>query len=110
LRDEKKRSIEAASHLSFLQNLLLNLGRIAEIDAVSEAHVVGAGRIKPIRHRLATEIALLSFPAMFVENDRLVGAGLYAARAAGDTPFCLLKSPLFRESQSNFSKALHTRS
>src|SRR4030042_176643 len=55
-----------SSHLSFLQNFLFNLGRIAEIDAVRKTHVVGASRIEPVRHPLVTEVAFLGLPGVCV--------------------------------------------
>ena len=55
-----------------LDDFLHRVG-IAEINAVSEAHIVRARRDKPLIHSVMAEIALEGCLAAFVEADGIVG-------------------------------------
>ena len=66
-----------------LDDLLNGIG-IAEIDAVSQAHIVRACRDKALIHSMMAEIALERCLAPFVEADGIVGTcfdALFTSRA-----------------------------
>lgn len=76
----------ASSDLPLLQDFSFNLGGIAEVDAVGEADVIGAGRIEPVYHPVVTKVALLNFPGHLVKGNGMVRTGLDTTTATGDTP------------------------
>ena len=58
----------------FLCNGSLDFFRVPEIDAVSEADIIGTGRIEALRDPVITEVALPGNPDFFIKHDCIVGA------------------------------------
>jgi hypothetical protein len=75
-------SLPSLSSSFFLQNLLFHLGWIAEIDAVSEAHVVGACGQKPLVYPVMAEIALLGNASAHIVVNGFIGACVDALLAS----------------------------
>jgi hypothetical protein len=83
------------SCLSLLQNLLLNLSRITEVDAVGEADIIGTGRIEAVINPMMAEIALGCGLFFIVKTNGMVRTFINAKLTPG--AFLLVKDddPVF---------------